>query len=50
VVVDHQLDLAAQVPIGGSIRFRVAPEQSAPEQPAVEKPAGSPAIPPTKSE
>jgi len=50
VVVDHQLDLAAQVPIGGSIRFRVAPEQSAPEQPAVEKPAASPAIPPTKSE
>ena len=31
VVVDHQLDLAAQVPIGGSIRFRRAPEQSAPE-------------------
>jgi biotin-dependent carboxylase-like uncharacterized protein len=26
VVVDHQLDLAAQVPIGGSIRFRIAPE------------------------
>jgi KipI family sensor histidine kinase inhibitor len=25
VVVDHQLDLAAQVPIGGSIRFRIAP-------------------------
>lgn len=25
VVVDHQLDLAAQVPIGGSIRFRWAP-------------------------
>jgi len=50
VVVDHQLDLAAQVPIGGSIRFRVAPEPSAPEQPAVEKPAAFPAIPPTKSE
>ena len=31
VVVDHQLDLAAQVPIGGSIRFRWAPEQAAPE-------------------
>ena len=26
VVVDHQLDLAAQVPIGGRIRFRVAPK------------------------
>ncbi len=25
VVVDHQLDLAAQVPIGGFIRFRWAP-------------------------
>ncbi|WP_354263241.1 5-oxoprolinase/urea amidolyase family protein [Arthrobacter sp. OAP107] len=25
VVVDHQLDLAAQVPIGGRIRFRIAP-------------------------
>jgi allophanate hydrolase subunit 2 len=25
VVVDHQLDLAAQIPIGGSIRFRWAP-------------------------
>jgi KipI family sensor histidine kinase inhibitor len=25
VVVDHQLDLAAQVPIGGSLRFRWAP-------------------------
>jgi KipI family sensor histidine kinase inhibitor len=29
VVVDHQLDLAAQVPIGGRIRFRIAPEQTA---------------------
>ncbi|WP_262982876.1 5-oxoprolinase/urea amidolyase family protein [Arthrobacter globiformis] len=28
VVVDHQLDLAAQVPIGGSIRFRIATEQT----------------------
>jgi KipI family sensor histidine kinase inhibitor len=26
VVVDHQLDLAAQVPIGGRIRFRIAPK------------------------
>ncbi|MFC9353481.1 carboxyltransferase domain-containing protein [Arthrobacter sp. NPDC057013] len=31
VVVDHQLDLAAQVPIGGSIRFRIAPDQTSPE-------------------
>lgn len=32
VVVDHQLDLAAQVPIGGSIRFRIAPKQTSPVQ------------------
>ena len=32
VVVDHQLDLAAQVPIGGSIRFRRVPEQTSPER------------------
>jgi allophanate hydrolase subunit 2 len=25
VVVDHQLDVAAQVPIGGHLRFRCAP-------------------------
>lgn len=33
VVVDHQLDRAAQVPIGGMIRFRTAPpaERTAPE-------------------
>ena len=30
VVVDHQLDLAAQVPIGGSIRFRWAPGYTCP--------------------
>jgi len=30
VVVDHQLDLAAQVPIGGSIRFRWAPGHGRP--------------------
>jgi KipI family sensor histidine kinase inhibitor len=30
VVVDHQLDLAAQVPIGGSIRFRWAPGYAPP--------------------
>ncbi|WP_104175547.1 5-oxoprolinase/urea amidolyase family protein [Arthrobacter sp. Y81] len=37
VVVDHQLDLAAQVPIGGSIRFRRVPEQTSPEQTAPEQ-------------
>jgi KipI family sensor histidine kinase inhibitor len=37
VVVDHQLDLAAQVPIGGSIRFRIVPEQTSPEQTPQEK-------------
>lgn len=39
VVVDHQLDLAAQVPIGGSIRFRIAPEKAAaPAGPSDETP------------
>jgi KipI family sensor histidine kinase inhibitor len=39
VVVDHQLDLAAQVPIGGSIRFRVAPGTAAsPAGPSDETP------------
>ncbi|MDV8147798.1 5-oxoprolinase/urea amidolyase family protein [Arthrobacter sp. B10-11] len=47
VVVDHQLDLAAQVPIGGSIRFRRvagqasagpnSAEQNAPEQTSPDK-------------
>ncbi len=37
VVVDHQLDLAAQVPIGGCIRFRWAPEQTSPEQTSPEQ-------------
>ena len=37
VVVDHQLDLAAQVPIGGSIRFRRVPEQTSPEQNSPER-------------
>ncbi|MET4146859.1 MULTISPECIES: 5-oxoprolinase/urea amidolyase family protein [unclassified Arthrobacter] len=37
VVVDHQLDLAGQVPIGGSIRFRRVPEQTAHEQTSQEK-------------
>jgi KipI family sensor histidine kinase inhibitor len=37
VVVDHQLDLAAQVPIGGSIRFRRLPEQTSPEQTSPEQ-------------
>jgi allophanate hydrolase subunit 2 len=36
-VVDHQLDLAAQVPIGGSIRFRCVPEQTSPAQTSQEK-------------
>jgi KipI family sensor histidine kinase inhibitor len=49
VVVDHQLDLAAQVPIGGSIRFRIVPEHGAPERPAVQKPAASPATPQRKA-
>ena len=39
VVVDHQLDLAAQVPIGGSIRFRIATESAAaPAGPSEEAP------------
>ncbi|WP_395399224.1 5-oxoprolinase/urea amidolyase family protein [Arthrobacter sp. UC242_113] len=40
VVVDHQLDLAAQVPIGGSIRFRIAPETAAPGGTSEETPHG----------
>ncbi|MBT2596998.1 carboxyltransferase domain-containing protein [Arthrobacter sp. ISL-72] len=32
VVVDHQLDLAAQVPIGGTIRFRCFSEEASPQQ------------------
>ncbi|MDR6504678.1 KipI family sensor histidine kinase inhibitor [Arthrobacter oryzae] len=32
VVVDHQLDLAAQVPIGGSIRFRRVPDRNSTDQ------------------
>ena len=47
VVVDHQLDLAAQVPIGGSIRFRTAPPA---ERTATEPTAASPADSRTKSE
>ncbi|WP_311764420.1 carboxyltransferase domain-containing protein [Arthrobacter ipis] len=38
VVVDDQLDLAAQIPIGGSIRFRIAPETAAPAGPSEETP------------
>ena len=38
VVVDHQLDTAAQVPIGGTIRFRWAPGQMSPEQSAAAAP------------
>lgn len=37
VVVDHQLDLAAQVPIGGSIRFRCFPDQAFPERTSPEQ-------------
>jgi allophanate hydrolase subunit 2 len=49
VVVDHQLDLAAQVPIGGSIRFRIASVAAAPDTAAT--PAGpSDETPETKSE
>jgi allophanate hydrolase subunit 2 len=48
VVVDHQLDLAAQVPIGGSIRFRISPEYTTPNPGANEAPAGEPAGSPRK--
>ncbi|MEC5179902.1 5-oxoprolinase/urea amidolyase family protein [Arthrobacter sp. CG_A4] len=46
VVVDHQLDTAAQVPIGGRIRFRWAPgrmslEQMSPEQSAPKRKANN---------
>lgn len=47
VVVDHQLDLAAQVPIGGSIRFRAA---LPPERPSSEATSASLAVSRTKSE
>ena len=39
VVVDHQLDLAAQIPIGGSIRFRWAPGYGLPANPSPDSPA-----------
>ena len=48
VVVDHQLDLAAQVPIGGSIRFRISPEYTTPDSGANEAPAGNRPAPPEK--
>lgn len=48
VVVDHQLDLAAQVPIGGSIRFRISPEYTTPNSGANEASAGLPAGSPRK--
>ncbi|MGY4544093.1 KipI family sensor histidine kinase inhibitor [Arthrobacter sp. UYNi723] len=38
VVVDHQLDLAAQVPIGGSIRFRWAPGYGLPANSSSDSP------------
>jgi KipI family sensor histidine kinase inhibitor len=37
VVVDHQLDLAAQVPIGGSIRFRRVPDRNFRDQTSPDK-------------
>ena len=40
VVVDHQLDMAAQVPIGGSIRFRRVPEQAS-AKPRSQEPTSS---------
>jgi KipI family sensor histidine kinase inhibitor len=51
VVVDHQLDIAAQIPIGGKIRFRWAPvkEVPAPVSPSPEIPAAA-AAPETTSE
>lgn len=39
VVVDHQLDLAAQIPIGGSIRFRWAPGYGLPANSSPDSPA-----------
>ncbi|MEK0155770.1 5-oxoprolinase/urea amidolyase family protein [Arthrobacter oryzae] len=44
VVVDHQLDLAAQVPIGGSIRFRRVAQPS-PEQTSAEPASSVPTSP-----
>ncbi|TNB76738.1 5-oxoprolinase/urea amidolyase family protein [Arthrobacter sp. BB-1] len=41
VVVDHQLDLAAQVPIGGRIRFRWAPGYGLPLEPSSTSPNDS---------
>ncbi|WP_255770821.1 5-oxoprolinase/urea amidolyase family protein [Pseudarthrobacter sulfonivorans] len=38
VVVDHQLDLAAQIPIGGSIRFRWAPGYGVPANTSPDSP------------
>ncbi|MGO4187814.1 carboxyltransferase domain-containing protein [Pseudarthrobacter sp. TAF60_1] len=38
VVVDHQLDLAAQIPIGGSIRFRWAPGYGLPANTSPDSP------------
>lgn len=39
VVVDHQLDLAAQIPIGGSIRFRWTPGYGLPANSSPASPA-----------
>ncbi|HYH77657.1 MAG TPA: biotin-dependent carboxyltransferase family protein, partial [Arthrobacter sp.] len=48
VVVDHQLDLAAQVPIGGSLRFRWAPGYGQPSSFSASSPDASPHISPDK--
>jgi KipI family sensor histidine kinase inhibitor len=48
VVVDHQLDLAAQVPVGGSIRFRWAPGYGQPTSFSDSSPAISQTPPQTK--
>jgi KipI family sensor histidine kinase inhibitor len=41
VVVDHQLDIAAQIPIGGKIRFRWAPPKKIPAPVSAETPAAA---------
>jgi KipI family sensor histidine kinase inhibitor len=48
VVVDHQLDLAAQVPIGGSLRFRWAPGYGQPASFSDSSPDSSQTFPQTK--
>jgi allophanate hydrolase subunit 2 len=48
VVVDHQLDMAAQVPVGGSIRFRWAPGYGQPTSFSASSPDISQTPPQTK--